>query len=195
MKKLAAIGALVLFPGCVAMAQQAGPAAPAEAGIERVAETLVRGHKALASNGSAQVLADASTRLQDLGAKPADDNEADRARDWLAEARKRGLETETAPFRGRVLGPAYRSGSLAPGEASETSQLFLAGEQAEVVAIPVESTTLQLEIVEGEGQRNCTPPPTSARSVCRWIPIFTSRYQIRVRNIGERPSAFYLVTN
>lgn len=195
MKTLAALGALILAPGCVAVAQQAEFLSPAEAPAERVAETLLRGHKALASNGSARALAEASIRLQDLGAKPADDSEADRAHDWLAEARNRGLESEAAPFRGRVLGPAYRSGSLAPGEASETSQVFLAGEQAEVVAIPVESTALQLEIVENEGQRNCTPPPTSARSVCRWIPVFTSRYQIRVRNIGNRPSEFYLVTN
>ncbi|GAA5060484.1 hypothetical protein GCM10023208_28920 [Erythrobacter westpacificensis] len=195
MKKLAALGALILASGCASVEHEADRVVAAQAPAERVAETLVRGHKALASDGSAQVLADASTRLQDLGAKPADDGEADRAQDWLVEARKRGLETDAVPFRGRVLGPAYRSGSLAPGEASETSQLFLAGEQAEVVAIPVESTALQLEIVEDEGQRNCTPPPTAARSVCRWIPIFTSRYRIRVRNIGERPSAFYLVTN
>jgi len=199
MRRLATLGALMLLPACAANTQDtaviARQAAPAAAPIERVAEALASGQKAYASGGSADTLARLSLQLSSLGAHPADDAEADRAQTYLAEARNRGFANETPPFRGRLLGPAYKSGTLAPGEASETSQLFLAGEQAEVVAIPVDATDLQLEIVEGEGERNCTPPPTSARSVCRWIPVFTSRYHIRVRNTGNRASEFFLVTN
>lgn len=199
MKKFAMLGLLALSPGCVATAQEAPVEEPQAVAstipVEQVAETLASGHRAFAGNGSAQELADTAVRLQNLGARPAEDGEDNRATIWLSAARERGLTGETPPFRGRLLGPAYRSGMLAPGEVSETSQLFLAGEQAEVVAIPVERTDLQLEIVEGEGERNCTPPATKARSVCRWIPIFTSRYSIRVRNAGDRASEFYLVTN
>jgi len=194
-----ALGALMLLPACAATGEApvavVVPPATAQAPSERVAEALVSGHKAFATGGSAHVLAQVSRELSNLGAKPASDEETDLADIWLAEAHTRGFADNTPPFRGRILGPAYQTGRLAPGEASETSQLFLAGEQAEVVAIPVENTDLQLEIVEGEGERNCTPPPTTARSVCRWIPIFTSRYHIRVRNTGDRASDFYLVTN
>ena len=193
------LGLLGLSPGCVATAQEAPAETPQVVApviaTEQVAEALASGHRAYAGNGSAQELADTAARLQDLGARPAEDEEDNRATIWLSAARERGLTGEAPPFRGRLLGPAYRSGMLAPGEVSETSQLFLAGEEAEVVAIPVEHTDLQLEIVEGEGERNCTPPATKARSVCRWIPIFTSRYSIRVRNAGDRASEFYLVTN
>lgn len=199
MRTLATLGALALLPACVATPQEtasvARPATPAQAPAERVAEALASGQKALSTGGSGDALARISQQLSNLGAHPADEAEADRAQTWLAEARNRGFADETPPFRGRLLGPAYKSGTLAPGEASETSQLFLAGEQAEVIAIPVDSTNLQLEIVEGEGERNCAPPPTSARSVCRWIPVFTTRYHIRVRNTGNRASEFFLVTN
>lgn len=199
MRIFASLSALLLLPACAATSKApmalVPPPATTQAPSERVAEALVSGHKAFATRGSAQVLAQVSQQLSNLGAEPAIAGGADLAEIWLAEAHTRGFTDDTPPFRGRILGPAYQSGRLAPGEASETSQLFLAGEQAEVVAIPVESTDLQLEIVEGEGERNCTPPPTQARSVCRWIPIFTSRYHIRVRNTGNRASDFYLVTN
>lgn len=199
MRNLALLGLLAMLPACAA-SQQAAPHVAQQtplpdAPAERAAQVLVNGHKAFAGGAPAQVLADVSAQLESLGAKPSSDADVDLADLWLAEARARGLADEPQPFRGRVLGPAYRTGTLAPGEATETSQLFLAGEQAEVIAVPVESTDLQLEIVEGEGARNCTPPPTAARSVCRWIPVFTSRYHIRVRNTGDRASDFYLVTN
>lgn len=199
MLRFALLGAVALLPACAATQQVPAlteravplPSEPAE----RVAEVLVSGHKAFATGSAANELVSASSELANLGAKPSSTGETDRANLWLAEAQSRGFADDRPPFRGRVLGPAYRSGSLAPGEASETSQLFLAGEEAEVVAIPVENTDLQLEIVEGEGARNCTPPPTPARSVCRWVPVFTSRYHIRVRNTGNRASEYYLVTN
>lgn len=194
-----ALGALVLLAGCTPhnaphIAAAPPPATP-QAPSERVAEALKSGHVAHATGGPASVLAQVAHELGSLGAKPAPEEAADLADIWLAEARNRGFIDDRAPFRGRILGPAYRTGRLAPGQTSETSQLFLAGKQAEVVAIPVEDTNLQLEIIEVEGQRSCTPPPTTARSVCRWIPIFTSRYRIRVRNRGNRPSDYYLVTN
>lgn len=159
--------------------------------VEQVADALYRGEAEL--RGNPHKLLDAAVALDALGARPAGDG-ADAATEWRDRARRRGARERQQPNRGRALGPAYRRGTLAPGASYATAQSFLAGQKAVIAIVPEPGQTLTMQVSAPDKQicAGGVPPP---RAVCRWLPIFTTRVEIRITNTGKRAARYYLVSN
>jgi hypothetical protein len=88
-----------------------------------------------------------------LGARPADDNETDIVAVWRAES---GAPPADSVYRGRILGPAYRSGLVAPKMPVDTEQLFLAGQLASLSVAPSKGARLKLTVTNGAGDSICS---------------------------------------
>lgn len=195
--RLSMIAASVaLLAGCA----RTGPVAPAPVPVpvpveivasglsEAVVELLALADRA--ADGPAQDhrrLGQAIAALDRYGARPAE-GEADVVAGWRA-ALPAGA---VAPMRGRVLGPAYRHGTIAAGSSVTLVQLFDGGRQARVaVATPGESP-VGIAVLDGSGKAIC-PPNVTRRGACNWVPPFTGRHQIILSNPASETSAYYLV--
>lgn len=195
MKRSLPLLALLLCAACAASVSGA-PAAPDDAAaasaVDRVALALLAGSRA--EQGSERwALRAASRALAIEGARPAGEAQADLAARWNGLA---GGTDRTLPlYRGRALGPAYRDARLRPGAELALEQIFLGGHKAEVALVPVSGGELILEIRQaGEKaicQASADPPPAK----CSWIPLYTARHELKVRNAGRRDAAFLVVTN
>lgn len=182
MKRLAVISILGLLVA----------ASPAEQPVDAVALALARGIAAEQSSDGKAML-EAATVLGSHGARPAD---ADAAAQWRAEARRRGAKVRPAPpWRGRALGPAYRSGVLGAGETLVTEQVFLAGRKAQVALVPQPSRSLAIRIVAPDEKSLCEREAAAPRETCDWLPLFTARVRIHVVNRGRQPARYFLVSN
>ena len=104
-------------------------------------------------------------RLPDDGAKPADD-----------------------PFGGGLGARGYQRGWIEAGAALTLEQLFLAGQPATVALIGGDDAPLALTVVEPGAGRSCR----SARG-CRWLPEYSQRYAITLRNPGGARVRYVLV--
>lgn len=134
-----------------------------------------------------QRLSDTLAALDQLGARPADPA-ADPVPGW-----REVLPSKAAlPLRGRMLGPAYRRGTLAAGASMTLMQLFDGGKQARVAVAASGPTPLRMAVLDDGGNAVC-PDHIAPRGACRWVPPFSGRHQIIVTNAGDAPSAYYLV--
>lgn len=158
--------------------------------VEKVADALWRGEAAPRDPHKLLAAADA---LDALGARPAEGS-ADAAADWRTQARRRGVRSNGDLFRGRTLGPAYRSGTLAPGASFATEQSFLAGQKAMIAIVPAPDRTLTMQVRTPE-KPICAGGVSAPRAVCSWLPVFTTRVEIRITNTGKAPARYYLVSN
>lgn len=116
----------------------------------------------------------------------------DEGDDPLATWREELPPSTTAPLRGRMLGPAYRSGTLRPGEAIETDQLFEGGRPAKVTFSAAMQAPLTVRIADGTRREVCRTDPSNPCS-CRWTPPFSGRYSIRAENKGEKAVRYFMV--
>ena len=114
--------------------------------------------------------------LDRLGARPLD------KADTLAAA-------DDKPFRGRVLGPAWQRGWLDGGAEMKIEQQFLAGQAASIAVAGAPAAPLTLTVAE-PGER---PVCRDAARACRWMPLYTQRYAITLRNAGAARVRYYLV--
>ena len=128
--------------------------------------------------------------LNGLGVKAADGPES--RDDPLGQWRAQLPPSETAPLRGRMLGPAYRSGTLRPGESLETDQLFEGGRQARVTFSAAMQAPLTVRVADGTQREVCRTDPSNPCS-CRWTPPFSGRYSIRAENKGKEPVRYFMV--
>lgn len=174
------LGAAALAVGVAAHAQPGG-----ELLSTRVAALLAAADDA--ANGSAKArralpsLLDALARF---GAHPAAGDDA--VAEWRETAGLRG--DSRGVWRGRVLGPAYHRGALAPAAAFRTEQLFLAGEQASVSVATSPKSPVRMT-VSSSGASPCA----RLGNACAWLPIFTQRYTITVENQSKAPVRYYVV--
>lgn len=157
--------------------------------VENAAQALARGAAAEAAGDGRAMLA-AARAVEALGLR-GDNSPASR---WRELARAKGVRDAAPPYRGRVLGPAFREGLLAPGAVLNTDQLFLAGQKAVVAVVPQPARQLSLHIVARD-RRICDQPDAGPRASCTWVPLFTDRVQISVVNRGKAPARYYLVSN
>lgn len=96
------------------------------------------------------------------------------------------------PFRGRVLGPGYQQGWLEAGGETKLEQQFLAGQRATVaVAGMVGKGMAPLVLTVAEPGE--TPVCRDAVRACRWLPLYTQRYAITLRNTGVARVRYHLV--
>jgi hypothetical protein len=126
--------------------------------------------------------------LDRLGVEVLEGTDEDPLAQWRAEV----PDDPAKPLRGRLLGPAYKSGTLSPGEALSTQQLFDGGKQARVTLSGAQSAPLAVTVEDNSDRTICRTEPGNPRS-CRWTPPFSSRYEIIVRNDGDKPTRYYLV--
>jgi hypothetical protein len=161
---------------------------------EQVAVALSEGSvTAASSRPNRKKLRAAAQLLARLGARPADGDQADLGVAWEAKA---GPASKADPiYRGRILGPAYRSGLVKPGMPAETDQLFLGGQPARLSVAPSKGARLTLALVNGKGEAICTSAVQQPASTCRWVPAYAERVHIRIDNIGVAPASYFLVVN
>lgn len=99
----------------------------------------------------------------------------------------------TPPMRGSALGPGYRSGQLLAGRSDRFEQVFLSGKKASIALSSPGSAPLSLRVLDAE--RNPVCNAADERMACRWVPLFTQRYMIEVRNAGDKVADYFLVVD
>ena len=161
------------------------PVAPDDA-TERVAAALAQG-----DGGKTPALRQrAANALAALGARPADASVIDVVKLW-SRTDHRGSSARRV-YRGRILGPIYRQGSVSPHQAAITEQLFLGGQPASLSVSPTRGGQLDLVVREMGGQAVCNAVVRQPAATCRWSPTYSARYQIEIRNSGASPSRYFL---
>lgn len=172
-----------LSVACAASQADAPPAPVQTASPAESVAVLLASTEARAEAGDASNIARTLARLDALGARPADDMTDDPVARWRASA-----GGDAIPYRGRALGPAYRRGTLAAEGELELTQTFLSGKKAVIAVSSPAGTAPALRVVSASGTTVCE----SAAS-CRWIPTFTERYAITLRNPSRTARTYYLV--
>ena len=183
MKRMAAALSIGLLASSPVRSDEAAPPSRALA----TAELLAAADAAADRRGRTgrRDLGKAVVKLERIGAR-AQDGQEDVVADWRDLA---GAAATGPAYRGRVLGPAYRRGWLEPGAELKVEQLFLGGQAANVAVAATPDQPLHLTVQGADAAARCG---ASARD-CRWVPIFTERYTIRVRNGGSARARYYLV--
>lgn len=148
--------------------------------VDRITDALVRG---LSASGPARVATrrQAAAILNSEGARAMPGGE-NIAASWNG---------RQPAYRTRVLGPAYRAVTLAPGGALHLEQTFLAGQRAQIVAAAIGRGAIELTVDEGEGRRSC--PTQNRRARCDWIPTATTRISIDLYNRAAAPDRFVII--
>lgn len=187
---------------CALLAGSAVLAACAHAGepplaVAGAADPLAEAAAALAAAEIAPTAAERTPFLRQVEAlrlTPVEDDAEGAAllARWKAEAPP---APQDAVYRGRTLGPAYRRASIQPGETIEIEQIFYAGERAEIAAQSTGGQPVDLEI---RTQRDAATPPVCAAKLepvgkCRWLPLFTARFKMKLVNRGGKPASVYIV--
>lgn len=177
-----------LESGCTGQAQLSGLPRVEQTAAEQVAAALDAG----SAPGPAQNRMAAARTLAALGARPAVAGEPDLAANWLAQEQG----ADPAPiYRGRMLGPAYRTSRIGAGAEVLIEQVFVAGQVAEVVLSPSSGARLNLTIAGPGGQEVCKSLVLRPVGRCSWRPPFAGRYRVRINNSGAQDASFFLVVN
>lgn len=184
--------------GCAQAQTAAEPvAAPAPAALdpaERAAQLLVEADEA-SLGGDMDTLARRIARIERMGLQPAEDASADAAAmidAWHDQVTAAGAGRP--PMRGRVKGPAYRTGWLEPGQSVTVEQIFLAGEGASIGLSVRGAPHLDVSVQEPDGASVCQKKATRTGS-CQWMPLYTRHYRIRLSNSHDAKARYWLVTN
>lgn len=191
-----AAAALLLASGCAGLEQAVVSSAPIPAAAaaapasttgkaERVAEALMMAAIAERAHDTA-ALAQATLRLDQLGATPQTDGDAAAMKRW-----RTSLPAGSPPMRGRALGPAYRSATLSPGATTQLNQTFLGGRSAQIVLRVSRGPAPRLMVRDQSERQVCLASDDPIK--CRWVPLYTQRHQIEIVNIGSEQSEFYIV--
>ncbi|MBA4353326.1 MAG: hypothetical protein C0409_01410, partial [Novosphingobium sp.] len=167
-------------PQGAAIAVTYDPMEPAAAVAQLLAE-------AESAQGDPRRLGVLLAALDGLGARPAD-GASDPLDGWRAQAER----PQTPPYRGRVLGPAYRSGMLDPGKSVRLPQLFDGGRAARVAVATPGLAGLDFTVLDGEAKPVC-PPGKARNRQCTWTPLYSGRFEIVLSNPSTNTTGYYLV--
>lgn len=184
------IAPLALLAGASALAgdaqqsTQAALLAESDDHLVATAALLIAAEEA----ADAEMRAPAIKRLEALAVGVHEGESDDPLGAWREEYHANG----GVPYRGRALGPAYRRAQIAPGKALVIDQIFYAGKRAEMAAQARGGEPVALAIANPREDMVCEAQlQPGAR--CRWLPIFTERFTIRLENKGKTPASVYLV--
>lgn len=159
---------------------------------------LVEAGEAALADQDASKLFDVSQKLQLLGASPIGGTE-DLAKGWVLMAHDLTPESDrqSIPFRGRIKGPAYRRHALAPGEQDIIEDIFYAAEPAEMTLKSMNNSTLEWEIAQDgtDDAPVCDGAVGDRAKSCRFLPLWTSKYRIRISNVSDQTATYLFVTN
>lgn len=183
--------AFVLFAaGCSgAPAERPGQAAPTPASLtstERLADDLAEASHAY-DNGDLSELTVRLRAIELAGAQPGDALGQASLVAW-----KGVVPPGDIPLRGRVLGPAYLTGTLAAGAEIDTEQLLMGGQSVSIAAGTAPRKGLRLRIIRGDGKTVCEQTPAHARE-CRFVPSYTQRFRIVLQNTGAGEARYHIV--
>jgi hypothetical protein len=183
-----AAGIALALAGC-AHSPPVPPPAPAVSAAapraEQLAEVLLLADRA-EQRGDPAALGKAALLIDRLGPEPQTDDDAQTLSRW-----RTSLPPGTPPLRGRALGPGYRSAVLMPGAATELSQTFLGGRNAQIVVRVAEGSALKLMVRDQSERKVCEAESDPVN--CRWLPLYTQRHRIEIVNTGRRMARFYIV--
>lgn len=112
---------------------------------------------------------------------------------WRALVPEDSAAPAVAPMRGSPLGPGYRSGQVLAGRSDSFEQVFLSGRTASIALSSPGNSPLMLRVLDAG--RNPVCATGDAHRACRWVPLFTQRYLIEVRNAGNRQADYFLVVD
>ncbi len=188
---LTVLACVAALGGCAAKTQSADREVPVRVVLtnslgptEAVATLLA---EADSSQGDPQKLGMILAALDSFGAR-AMPGEPDPVANWRA----RAVMPDTPPYRGRVLGPAYKAGMLNPGATVRLPQLFDGGRSARVSVATPGQAALDFTVLDGEARPVC--PPAKARTrECMWTPLFSGRFEIVLTNPSSKAAGYYLV--
>ena len=191
----------VLSALCGAALLAAGPALSAvdqeSSRDERVAMALTTAEQAARQAGSnigpdtgRTALADALRVIERSGARPMPGwTGTDPVPGWRALI----PGASGTVLRGSPLGPGYRSGQIRAGQSDTFQQVFLSGRKASIALSTVGGEPLSLRVIDAAHKPVCVAD--AQRRACRWVPIFTQRYMIEVRNGGQSQANYFLVVD
>ncbi len=120
--------------------------------------------------------------LAALGARPAAGT-PDLAKAW-------GAGTPP-PYRDRALGPAYRIIAVVPGGSARFDQVFLAGQRARVAVVAHGTPPARVAVTDDDGLAQCGPSDPVGR--CDWVPLWTTRFRIELKNPGITAASYTVV--
>lgn len=176
-----------------------GSAAVGQTPVAAAPETIVSSHRAVRI---AQSLAEAETaydqdkraRLGQLvsglyasGLAPLQEDNTDLLGMWAAASGE-----AIVPMRGRLLGPAYVRGELAPGEVWTSAQTFKSGEPSTLAVSHKGSGPVSISVNDQRSRSVCAAARSRAPS-CRFTPLYTQRYSIELTNEGRERAVYFLV--
>ncbi len=138
--------------------------------------------------GDTKSLARAVQMIDGAGSHPLEASSSDPLPAWRDAARGEA----TPPYRGRPLGPGYRSGKLGVGGRESFSQLFLSGTGATIALSAPTGDKLALRVLDPQLKPICTDE-SGRGGLCKWVPLFTQRYTIEVMNRGAGDARYFLV--
>lgn len=187
--------------GPVATASE--PAQPSDQSVPmpdhhaRIITLVETGERALA-DGDADGLLEVARSLQAMGAVPHSGTE-DLAKRWEVQAQELTPEDarETIPYRGRIKGPAYRRQTLSPETDDVIEDVFYAAETAQMTLQVMGSSSLRWEVSEDGADDGpvCTGSVGTDGATCRFMPLWTSKYRIRITNSSDQSATYLFVTN
>lgn len=180
---LAALALIAVACAPVPMAQASDEPLPRAA---RIAQALAEAESAHDS-GEHERLSQLVSVLQANGTTPQREGEADMVAQWSQTA---GLEV--VPYRGRLLGPAYVRGELAPGESWRSAQTFKSGVPSTLAVSHKGAGPVRMKVSDQRERLVCAPG-AAREPACRFTPLYTQRYEIELVNEGTGRAVYYLV--
>lgn len=162
--------------------------------VARVADAIAMGNQANEAADSEHLM-QAAKVLDVLGARPADSGDEDLAKLWAATAIRQNPQINPPVYRGRVLGPAYKKGVVSSHDVIILEQLFLAGKKASIALVPSPESEVSVSVKNSQGSAICVRPNMRKRASCQWLPVFTERYQIHIKNETQQNISYHLVLN
>lgn len=97
----------------------------------------------------------------------------------------------TPVFRDRALGPAYRIIAVDPGASARFDQVFLAGQRARIAVVAHGTAPARVAVTDDDGLPQCGASDPVGH--CDWVPLWTTRFRIELRNTGVKPASYTIV--
>lgn len=156
-----------------------------------VALAMAEAHEAH-SRSDTEGLARALAVIERSGARPlAGWTGEDPVVRWRADTQSFAADRPLPVYRGSPLGPGYRSGKVLAGASDHFEQVFLSGKKASIALSTPEQAPLSLRVLDRDARAVCE----GRNGACQWIPLFTQRYVIEIRNRGQRVAEYFLVVD
>lgn len=159
---------------------------PIEERASRIAQGLADAEGAFDREESAR-LGELVNTLYASGVAPFEGAQTDLLSKWASAS-----GAEQMPYRGRLLGPAYVRGELAPGETWKSAQTFKSGVPSTLAVSHKGSGPVSISVSDQRSRRVCNTDRSTLPS-CRFTPMYTQRYSIELVNEGSARAVYFLV--